>query len=428
MTRILIAWGNWGPYHYTRFKSLHDEGQRRGTEVVGLELFHSSGHYTWESPNKHPAVHQLKIDGFESDFPLWALTTKLLPFLFKQRPDVILVPSYWHWSLFLNYAGRLAGAKIVMMNESHAATEQATGIKRRIKKVIVRDFHAGFVGGSPHKRHFASLGLNPEKIFLGYDAVDNDYFTERSTEIRQSAETFREELNLPEHYFLNLGRMVAKKNLSQLIRAFAALRRRRPDLPHDLVFVGSGEEESALRSLASKLDLEIENHIRPAKTPVSVPTQEPELVHAGHTGSERSTQVKSQPRHRKPTIHFYGFRQINENPVFYALATAFILPSTREEWGLVINEAMASGLPVIASDRLGCAEDLVQDGRNGFAIDPDSVEELTDALEKVTDPETASRLGEKSLQIISHWGCNRFASGGLDAAMAALKKSSDNSR
>jgi hypothetical protein len=81
-----------------------------------------------------------------------------------------------------------------MMNESHAGTEQATGsayalrvygvTRRWIKRQIVKRFDAAFVGGEPHKRHFASLGIPAEKIFTGYDAVDGDFFAQRADEIR----------------------------------------------------------------------------------------------------------------------------------------------------------------------------------------------------------------------------------------------------
>src|SRR5690606_3801351 len=120
----------WGPYHYARFRALHEAGARKGIDVIGVELFSQSGDYAWIASDKHPAVHHLGMDGVETDFKPWALTTKLIPFLWKVKPDVIFVPSYWHWSLFLNYAGRMMGAKIVMMNESHAATEKARGITR----------------------------------------------------------------------------------------------------------------------------------------------------------------------------------------------------------------------------------------------------------------------------------------------------------
>src|SRR5690606_4192967 len=204
---------------------------------------------------------------------------------------------------------------------------------------------------------------------------------------------------------------------------FATLRRRRPDMSHDLVLVGSGEEETALRNLANELGLTIANHLHcdAPSDPARVP--EPEMVAAGNSDSLPPYST-SQSANHTPTVHFYGFRQIDQNPIFYALATAFILPSTTEEWGLVINEAMASGLPVIASNRLGCAEDLVADGINGYTFNPDSEEELADALEKIADPETASNFGKNSLARIQHWGCDRFATGALKAAAAAAGKTS----
>ena len=72
----------------------------------------------------------------EMAFPLWKCLTQLLPYLWKLKADYAFVPSYWHWSLLINFICRIRGAKIIMMNESHADTEQATGIKRWIKKRI----------------------------------------------------------------------------------------------------------------------------------------------------------------------------------------------------------------------------------------------------------------------------------------------------
>src|SRR5205823_7578307 len=69
-----------------------------------------------------------------------------------------------------------------------------------------------------------------------------------------------------------------------------------------------------------------------------------------------------------PHVQLPGFKQYNELPVYYALAKAFVHASTTEQWGLVVNEAIASGLPVIVSERCGCAPELVRD--NGFTFDP----------------------------------------------------------
>jgi hypothetical protein len=102
-----------------------------------------------------------------------------------EKVDVAFLPSYSPARYFALFAAaKSLGIRTVMMNESHAGTEQATGWKRWIKRQIVKRFDAAFVGGEPHKRHFASLGIPAEKIFTGYDAVDNDFFAQRADEIR----------------------------------------------------------------------------------------------------------------------------------------------------------------------------------------------------------------------------------------------------
>ena len=78
-----------------------------------------------------------------------------------------------------------------------------------------------------------------------------------------------------------------------------------------------------------------------------------------------------------------GFKQYDELPIYYGLAGAFIHASTTEQWGLVVNEAMAAGLPVIVSERCGCAPDLVENGRNGFTFDPYDVDALTHLMLKM---------------------------------------------
>jgi glycosyltransferase involved in cell wall biosynthesis len=109
-------------------------------------------------------------------------------------------------------------------------------------------------------------------------------------------------------------------------------------------------------------------------------------------------------------VLFYGFRQIDENPIFYALADAFVLPSIYEEWGLVVNEAMACGVPVLVSNTVGSAEDLVAEGVNGFCFDPRSSDQLAEHLLKLhDDPELRNQMGEASANKIKEWGCENFA-------------------
>jgi len=117
-----------------------------------------------------------------------------------------------------------------------------------------------------------------------------------------------------------------------------------------------------------------------------------------------------------------GFKQYDELPVYYGLASAFVHASTTEQWGLVMNEAMASGLPVLVSNRCGCAMDLVQEGKNGFTFDPYNVEQLAGLMFKMSafQPSELSAFGSASREIISNWGPERFASGLQQAVQTVL--------
>jgi len=126
--------------------------------------------------------------------------------------------------------------------------------------------------------------------------------------------------------------------------------------------------------------------------------------------------------HLEPYVSMPGFKQYDELPVYYGLANAFIHASRVEQWGLVVNEAMASGLPVIVSNRCGCAPELVHDGINGYSFDPDDVAALSRKMMEMTAMSTGERaaFGEQSRRIIAEFAPERFAIGLQRAAEAAI--------
>jgi glycosyltransferase involved in cell wall biosynthesis len=235
--------------------------------------------------------------------------------------------------------------------------------------------------------------MDAEKIFTGYDAIDNEFFACEADRIRQDPEGWRKRLGLPRRYILSLGRMVEKKNLGSLIVAYSELHKRLGDDAPALVFVGSGDQDSCLRSQAIELGLKV--------------------AEAGKSENSAGADVI-----------FYGFRQIGENPAFYALADCFVLPSLWEEWGLVVNEAMACGLPVVVSQTTGSAEDLVRHDENGFHFDPEDPEALAVCLANLlADPKRREKMGKKSRKIIADWDCANFARSALKAIEATTLKS-----
>jgi len=300
---------------------------------------------------------------------------------------------------------------------------------------------------------------------------------------------YRKAYGLPERYFLSLGRMVEKKNLSTLVEAYARFARasvekhgagsrehgekkhgagsmeQRANLtencklntehcPPGLVFVGSGELEDALREQARSLGLRVVDCTAAGSQSSGVSRQE-------GTAANCKLQTEHSLENDRGAVFFYGFRQIEENAVFYALAEAFVLPSLKEEWGLVVNEAMACSLPVIVSRTAGCAEDLlplsesvqcsvgsVQSGENadaddcrlktensleqrsnGFIFDPKSSDALSEALRRIAEGETAdggdaaatlkAEMGRRSREIVAKFGCENFARQALRAAEEA---------
>ena len=116
-----------------------------------------------------------------------------------------------------------------------------------------------------------------------------------------------------------------------------------------------------------------------------------------------------------------GFQQYRELPLYYGLASVFILPSTTEQWGLVVNEAMASGLPVLVSNRCGCAPDLVEEGRNGYTFDPFDQTNLADLMLRISDDGCdREAMGRVSRKIIAEWSPERFGYNLIQAANRAI--------
>jgi glycosyltransferase involved in cell wall biosynthesis len=311
-----------------------------------------------------------------------------------------------------------------MMAESTPWDERRVGWKEWIKRRIVRCASAALVGGSPHADYMHQLGMPTDRIFQGYDAVDNSYFAEHSDNWREqglrankqgleSASTPVSHLSSPpcRPYFLASNRFIGKKNLFRLLEAYAGYLKgcqqagdkdqtkdNEIEYPWDLCLLGDGELRLAILAHCNFLDLQIIE-----STPWDA---------SSHRRYENLT---------SNIVFFPGFRQIEELPRFYAHAGAFVHTSTTEQWGLVVNEAMACRLPVIVSNRVGCATDLVHEGVNGFTFDPYDVEQITGLFTRISAVDfPLSTFGEASRSIIFNWGPDRFASGLERAAYQAI--------
>ena len=149
-----------------------------------------------------------------------------------------------------------------------------------------------------------------------------------------------------------------------------------------------------------------------------------QLVLVGDGPSRKPLEARIRALNLEDSVQIRGFCQYDELPIYYALAGALVHVSTVEPWGLVINEALASRLPVIVSRTCGAVEDLVSDGKNGFVVDPYDAGQIAAALETLSSmsPADRSRMGEIGFARITDWGPARFAEGLRKAIDVAYRK------
>jgi len=342
-----------GPYHLARFKRLVEIFPK--AMVIGVPGLSLPRPWTFDPSFLGPHLTMLP-NGNQ-----WAVTQASLRWLNIQKPEVIITAGYHPISqCAIAWWGKRNRVAVIL----HADTWQGAGTRRPWKEffkkyLVVRLlFDAAFVPGYRGQEYLASLGLPDKYIWRGVYVVDNDHFAQGADTARQHPVEYRSRYGLPEDYFLCACRLSKEKNLHKLIKAFA--RYQSQGGPWHLVLVGTGPEEMALRRLAGSLS-------------------------AAH-------------------VHFAGWQQYNALPVYYGLARAFILPSTQEPWGLVVNEAMACGLPVLVSRRCGCIPELCHRGINGFDFDPYDVEELGRLMLKMSSGEVdLEAMGEASRRIIANY-------------------------
>jgi glycosyltransferase involved in cell wall biosynthesis len=270
------------------------------------------------------------------------------------------------------------GTPSVLISDSTEHDHPRKAWKEMIKRRVLRLCSAGFVGGSPQAEYLAQLGMPPNHVFTGYAVVDNEHFRRGADEARRQEQLWRYRLGLPKYFFLACGRFEEVKNLPRLLRAYAAYRKAAEPQAWHLVILGDGKMRSEL--LALRRDLALDD-----------------------------------------TVMFPGFRAYRELPLYYGLAGAFVHASIRETWGLVVNEAMATGLPVLVSQRCGCAPDLVQNGRNGFTFDPYDVDALAESMLKIASDACDRRaMGQASRERIQRWRPETFADGLASAVQVSL--------
>jgi len=376
--RLVVMQPRFGPHHIARLKAAASLLGERGASVIGLETAQHESRYAWDviegdqGFERHVLFPQQDYLGLTRA----AIHSATVGTLGRLKPHVVYVCGWGYTEARAAILWcRANGVAIVLACDTTKVETSRSWLRSAIKRRILSLCDAAFVSGARSRDYLIELGFDAEAIAEGIDVVDNDYYAEAS-----AVSIGPPIVPQGRAYWVTVCRFVPEKNLVAAIEAYAQYRRRVSD-PWDWVLCGDGPLRTKISDARDRLGLQ-------------------------------------------QNVTLAGFLQFHDLPAYYSRAAAFWLPSVREPWGLVVNEAMACGLPVVVSNAAGCVPDLVEEGGNGWSFDPNSVSGMAEALMRMHSlhPSARRAMGDRSLRIIAEWDLDRFAEALWEAAMLAVDR------
>ena len=313
----------------------------------------------------------------------WRLVNPgVVPKLLRGRYDAVLLMLGWgsFTAMLAAVTCRLAGIPFLLFGDSSyppAATSLRARLRDRFLRALFARTSAFMISGVLNGEYYLHYGADRARFFSLPWAVDNERFESASRFAPGEREAMRARYGIAADAMTIVysAKLVPRKDPMTLLRAVAAMTHRRDAA---LLFLGDGELRPQLEAFAREAGLD--------------------------------------------NVRFAGFVNQAELPKHYAMGDLFVLPSTYEPRGSVLNEAMACGLPLVVTDRIGSIGDIVRDGDNAFIYPAGDVDALTVILDRLAaDPALRMRMAQRSREIIATWS---FAEGveGVKQAMRSVAR------
>ena len=300
--------------------------------------------------------------------------------LSRWQPKVVILGGYNYLSSWQTIVwARKHDVPLVLWCESNLNDRRSNHILIKfMKRMFLRRSDGFVVPGKASFEYLMTFGISPNAISTAPNAVDIGLFARGADWAKRHEAEVRREFDLPSRFFLFVGRLVPEKGVFDFLEAYQELDScLRSEV--SLVFAGGGAGEMALLRRAS--------HIKPGR------------------------------------VQFVGFIQREQLPSYYGLAEGFVFPTRSDPWGLVVNEAMACGLPVVVSRVAGCTADLVRDGWNGYIVSPGDISKIGESMRALAEqPALAKRMGLRSADHIRHYSPEACAAGLARAALQTLER------
>ena len=366
---LAVIYMNLGPYHLARMEAL----AKFHPDLLVIEIGAKHGIHPWR-PKKEDLSYNLETLFRKNVEEASARDQKIAvrACLRTYQPKAVVVSSYRQPAMRAAAKwARKESLTNVLLFVSTKMDHRRFWWRELLKRLFIKSKFSRFaVAGQRSAQYAQHLGIREEMISVIGNVVDNRRIRELTSSFQADKATFRKRLSLPEDFFLYVGRLSAEKNLVPLIDAFSDYRNLGGRW--DLVIIGSGPDKTLLKSRAD--------------------------CKAGRD------------------IHFLGWKQFDDLIAHYSLANALILPSLSETWGLVVNEGMCCGLPVLVSRNCGCVPELCQDKVNALTFDPLDKRGLTQSMLSLSSGEfNLDAMGQRSLEMIEAYTPETWAQGLLKA-------------
>jgi glycosyltransferase involved in cell wall biosynthesis len=338
MKPLVLVWDNFGPIHDDRCQAVALRFPNR--VVIGLELGGRSGTYAWENL---PVSHFTKITLLkDADFlaqPFWKQLRALVPKVLSMGKADFLFCHYERTSVLVAaWLLRLLGRRVFVMGCSKFDDYERHLGRENLKRIFYSPYLGGIASRGRSIAYMRFLGFKRRPLVEGYNTVSVDRFRALANVPSAPAGT-----PFAERHFTIVARLVEKKNVTTALEAFA-LFAGRTGIPRKLVICGNGPLEGELRAQAVALDI-------------------------------------------ADLVEFRSFLQSDGVAAALGNTLALLLPSLSEQFGNVVIEAQALGVPVILSDNAGARELLVRNGVEGFVLEPRNVEGWSRFLQLISDDE-----------------------------------------
>ncbi len=345
MKKVIVLHNIISPIRVFLFNDLNKYYQNKGVGFKVLFLSVGDKNRNWKTDFQMDFDYEI-LDNFAlrfagKDLNTFFINPKIKEIIEKENPDKIISFGWDNWAAYVGAHWCKKNKKSFALwcgSTKHEKSWRRTLLYPMVKYIINRS-NEFIAYGTRAKEYLILLGAEQKKIRIFYNTVDVDYFKKKSEKFsRKEKNDLKEKLGIKtDKTILFSGQLIERKGIFELLKGFKNYQK--INRGTSLLIIGEGREKEKMEEII------------------------------------KSQNIKS--------IIFADFIQYEDLYKYYAISDLLILPSREEVWGLVVNEAMACGLPVVTTQETGASVDLIEEGENGFTISSNNPKAITQAINKV---------------------------------------------